>query len=92
MSMTWGQLIDRLAGHPVDERQAEQLLWCETCYPFGDVKRIVQQLRSAVRAHRKGILRCDLCNWQYPYHVPGCLNAGPGTPVDASGRVEEVRR
>jgi len=71
--MTWGELVDRLAEYPVGKREAEQLLWGETCYPFGDVKRIVGQLRSAIRAHRNRIRRCDLCNWQHPYHVAGCL-------------------
>ena len=70
--LTWGMLVEQLAGRPVEEPELEQLLWGETCYPFGDVKRIVHQLRSAVRAHRKGIRRCELCGWQYPHHVPGC--------------------
>ena len=65
-------MIDMLAGEPIDDRDCEQLLWGETCYPFGDVPRVVRQLRSAIRARRNRVKRCDLCAQKLPYHVHGC--------------------
>lgn len=59
--LTWGDFISLESGGKIPEEEYEDLLWGETCYPFGDVRTTIRQLRGAVRARLHGIERCEIC-------------------------------
>lgn len=51
------------------------ILWNMTAYPFGNVKLIVKQIRSAIRILKNGIEVCEICGMKRPYHKY-CLEEG----------------
>jgi hypothetical protein len=74
--MTWIDIC--LSVDPtVKKETANNILWSETCYPFGTVRQIYYQIRSALRAHKNGITRCEMCGMMLPFHRPRC----PEKPV-----------
>ena len=57
----------------ISDQNADYLIWNETAFPFCSMRMFVYQTRRAIRAHRNGIRRCELCGMKYPYHSRGCL-------------------
>ena len=71
--MKWYEFASLTAGQRLSPELTDTLLWGQTCYPFGDLRITVRQLRSAIRAWKNGTRRCELCGWKLPYHIRGCL-------------------
>lgn len=71
--MTWVD-VARAYDPNVSEETVEFILWNETAFPFSDFRYTVGQLRSALRAHRNGARRCELCSGINGFHAHYCLN------------------
>ena len=71
--MTIGQLA-RTFSPTLSDDDIDYLMFNETAYPFGDLCLVTYQLRSAIRAGRNGIERCELCGAKSPHHKSYCLN------------------
>ena len=71
---TWGDFMETFAPH-LSEEVREIFLWEWTAFPMADIKTITRQYRSAIRAHRNQIKRCEMCGWKEPNHQAYCLNA-----------------
>jgi len=71
--MTWFELM-KYFEPDITEEIAEFILMNETAFPFSDNRMTVYQVRSALRASKNKITRCDLCNAKDPFHSNGCLN------------------
>jgi len=67
--LTWGDFIRLESGGAVSEDECEYLLWSQTCYPFGDVRLVIKQLRGAIRARRNGITLCEICGKPKAYCI-----------------------
>ncbi len=59
--MNWQQLVQTI-DPAITDKQADHLLWERTCFPFGPVRTVYEQLQSAVRANRSRIHICDYCH------------------------------
>lgn len=70
--MTWYFFIKK---HDPDllDYECEKLLWENTSYPFGDVKKICKQILAAIRAEKNNVKRCEFCLNKLPHHSTGCV-------------------
>lgn len=57
---TWLDVF-RLYDPDIPDGLAGDMLWCETAYPFSDVRTTARQIHSSVRARKNGVECCELC-------------------------------
>ena len=67
--LTWGDFIRLESGGKIPESEYNDLLWTQTCYPFGDVRTTIKQLRRSIRARLKGIKLCEICGQPPKYCI-----------------------
>lgn len=63
MSTTYGEVVR--AGWPgASEREVEEVLWCRTAFPFGDLsaRSLYKAASGSYRADKNGITICDFCH------------------------------
>lgn len=70
--MTWLDLVKRF-DPSISNEAIEYILWNETSFPMGGIRMIVYQIRSALRARKNNIRRCEMCGYKIPFHDKGCI-------------------
>jgi len=70
--MTWLNFMKQY-DNSIDEKVADYLLFNETAFPFSDLKITTYQLRSAIRARKNNIQRCEICGQNLNFHKFNCL-------------------
>lgn len=69
--MTWLELIHTI-DPTVPSDLAEELLWNETCFPFGGPAMVYPQLSQAIRAHRHGHVLSEMCGCNVKFPCRHC--------------------